>query len=206
MTSATNSVEVLPEPLQQVANDIRGCLKNDLPYPALLLALTIPDICSALLLPIGTYVKEQHYSGFTEQYVSSDVGIARSLIYHMRGGIIHRGSAIGHSKQKFQMVTFDTEISEDVSNKMNHGWVARRGIHESRVDRYEGENLTTFLNLHQFCDAIVEGMIKWYRENANAPSVKDGLERMATISKNGHLDNARGIGRSIGGSLMYFSF
>lgn len=69
---------LLPLQLETIANDINRAIDARLYYPALLSALTIPEICSALAMDRMQFVKERHYVAFIDTYSSPpELGLGR---------------------------------------------------------------------------------------------------------------------------------
>ena len=57
-------------PLASVLDDIERSIAAQLYYPGLLVTLTVPEICSALLLDKIAFVNKGHYIAFVNKYTT----------------------------------------------------------------------------------------------------------------------------------------
>jgi hypothetical protein len=84
--------------LASVLADIQWCIDAKLYYPALLIALTVPEISSALALDNTVFVKAEHYIPFVDKYTTPEaLGCDGQMCYRLRGGIVHRASCIART-------------------------------------------------------------------------------------------------------------
>jgi hypothetical protein len=165
----------LPDPLRQIAYDIIDCLNNGIYYAALSVAITIPDICAGLELPLERHVKKEHYESFLKKYATKNLGLDISFFYALRGGIIHRGSAIGHDKIPFGQIVMTITNGPDPSW---HGWLVGKG---ELTDPWYETGSGVLLNLNSLCDSLIHALVVWYDANKTQPNVQNGLSRMARI-------------------------
>lgn len=153
-------------PLYSVLNDIDLAIKAKLYYPALLAALTVPDICSALALPNSAFVKEKHYVAFVDKYTTEPaLGLEGQSCYRLRGGVVHRANMAGHDKFGATNVVFT------LPNTF-------ASIHAlSIVDQATGKKAAMF-DLAQFCGEMIAAAKRWYAEHHDNPTVKENMENL----------------------------
>ena len=140
-------------------------------YPALLVALTIPDICSALPLHRNIHVKKNHYIDFVNRYTSQEnLGVTGEECYQLRGGIVHRANIAGHSSFKETHVIFTIPESES-------------GLHGFTLDA--GEKSASLLDLKVFCREMESAALRWYAANKEKPEVQNNLCSLIRLHPNG---------------------
>ena len=94
-------------PLATILRDVEHAIASKKYYPALVVALTIPEICVTLCWPRQMMVNSKHYAEFIDRYtIPSELGLNGTECYHLRGGVIHRGNAAGHPKFRDTHVIF----------------------------------------------------------------------------------------------------
>lgn len=87
----------LPLPLEMILRDVSRAIDAQLYYPALCVALTLPDICVGLTFDKERFIKEKDYVAFVDTYTTPpELGLEGQSCYRLRGGVIHRGNAAGH--------------------------------------------------------------------------------------------------------------
>src|SRR5689334_18703005 len=112
-----------PTPLESILADMNRAIEARLYYPALLVALTIPEICCALLEKDATPVGHKRYMAFIDKYaphgdpVKKIVGLGLSSLdcYRLRCGVVHRGNAAGHREAPWTHVLFSLPETVSVS-------------------------------------------------------------------------------------------
>src|SRR5688500_16628263 len=104
-------------------------------YAALLVALTIHDICSALTLLTSVFVREKHYVAFVNRYTTeAELGLSGLSCYRLRGGIVHRANLAGHDLMSATHVIFTVPESE-------------RGVHGLSIETESGDKRAAMLDL-----------------------------------------------------------
>lgn len=175
---------ILPDALQSIVDDIAKCIQAGLYYPALTVALTIPDICVALTRSDDYFVKRPDYVGFIDEYaltvlpegcsVSAEpyLGVDGLDCYRLRGGVIHRGNAAGHSDFDFTHVIFTID---DIT------------MHAFTLCIPSGNKFlkAAMFRLDVFCDAMVAAAVKWYSLNKDDENVIQNVGRLLSLRPNG---------------------
>jgi hypothetical protein len=129
-------------PLASVLADVQRCIDAKLYYPALLVALTIPDTCAGLALDLNLFVKEQHYAAFVDKYGrEAGLGCDGVTCYRLRGGIVHRGGMVAHRLSQVTHVIFTLPESP---------------LKVTGITLKSGENSAFTFDLVTFCTAMVK--------------------------------------------------
>jgi len=161
----------LPYQLGQIILDMEACLDADLYYPALLVALTLPEVCIALSLTSDVFVKEKHYSEFIDKYCRN-LGMDGLSCYRLRGGVVHRGNAAGHPFFQNTHVVFTTPKS---GNFMHGFTISNETTSESAA----------MIDLASFCSSIKNAVIEWYHSNKDDSQVKTNMPGLLSLRTNG---------------------
>lgn len=162
---------IMRSPLDLILNDILGCLNARLYYPGLVVALTVPDICSALALGKNEHVKQIHYVSFVDKYTKSDrLGVSGMKCYQLRGGVIHRGNAAGHQYIDATHVIFT--IPE-----------AKGFLHAFSVK--SGEKTAFMLDLLLFCGEMMSAAKRWHEDHETDHKVIENMKNLLSLRPNG---------------------
>lgn len=162
---------LLPLQLETIANDINRAIDARLYYPALLSALTLPEICSALAMDRMQFVKERHYVAFIDTYSSpSELGLGGLDCFRLRGGVVHRADFRGHPYFDATHVLFTTPES----GSSMHGFTIGNG-----------EKSAAMFDLKTFCDAMITAARRWFQDNQNDPKVTENLKNLISFRPNG---------------------
>jgi hypothetical protein len=150
-----------------VLNDIERAIEAKLYYPALLVALTIPEICVALTLDKKDFLKEKHYVGFVDKYTTpggpDGLGMSGLDCYRLRGGVVHRTNFSGHPKVDWTNVIFT---------------VPETGLQIHAMSIRAPEKLAAMLSLTTFCKAMIAAARKWYDDHKDDPKVAQSMNDM----------------------------
>ena len=154
-------IDSLPPALESILADLDSCVERQLYYPALLVALTIPEICITLAFDKNVMVKEKHYAAFIERYTDSTrLGMTGVECYQLRCGIVHRADFAGHPKSGSTHVIFTLPNTQTVING---------------ITMEAGTKTAKMFDLSSFCDAIVAAAKAWFVDNALHPLVLNNL-------------------------------
>lgn len=155
----------LPPPLENILGDIRASLDARLYYPALLMALTLPEICAGLALDDCVQVGMRHYVAFLEKYTDQEptpaLGVSSIECYQLRGGLVHRGNAASHKLMPYYQVCFTTDESQIQMHSVS-----------------EDGPLALFLSLRTFCEVLDEAVRRWFADHATDSKVIENLPRL----------------------------
>lgn len=145
------SVSLSISPLEQILTDIERTIAAQAYYPALAVALTLPEICTTLCWDRDMFVKEKHYAAFVDNYTTeANLGVDGITCYRIRGGVIHRGNAGGHPKVDFTHVIFTIPDS-------------RSSFHAFAMKVQD--KVAVMLDLAQFCSVMIGAARLWHSEH-----------------------------------------
>lgn len=170
----------LPLPLETIIYDVRRATAAKLYYPALLVTLTLPEICVGLTLPKSLFVKQKHYIEWVDRYCPMPdereigqkpyLGVTGADCYRLRGGLVHRADLRGHAFFDGTHVIFTTP---DTSGS----------IHALSLE--VGEKRAWMLDLVSFCDGMIDGVRRWYKDNESNQVVAESMKSLIRTCPNG---------------------
>lgn len=152
--------------MEIVLNEVEKAIKHEMHYLAVVMALTLPDICSALQsvdgLSSGPKYKEWYRNNLSQKYPC----LTDSDCWHLRCGVVHQGRC-GHPNMQYARVIFS------VPNPQN--------------SFFHNNILNDALNLDavQFCRDIMEAVREWYKRNHTNPTVQLNIPHMVQYRPTG---------------------
>ena len=161
----------IPYQLAHIVQDMEKAIKAELYYPALLVALTLPDVCSALALPADKFVKEEHYVKFINTYAPR-LGLGGQQCYRLRGGVVHRGNAAGHPFFGKSHVVFSTPQTG-------------LEVHSVTFDNPTTPLTAIMLDVTTFCGRMKDAVIDWFIVNGADPLVQANIPAILSQRPNG---------------------
>ncbi len=162
---------ILPYELETVVQDMHRAYAAKLYYPCLLVALTLPEICSGLLLPKSSFVKQTHYIKFIDTYSKpEEVSSDGAQIYRLRGGLVHRGDLRGHAHMDATHVVVTVPESE-------------RRIHALSIET--GDKRAWMIDLGMFVSGMDAAVRRWYEDNEDDPTLTESLPNLIRYSATG---------------------
>jgi hypothetical protein len=156
------------EPLESILDDISNCLAAKLYYPALVVSLTVPEVCAGLSLTKDVNVTSAHYKVWCEKYLLG--GIDPLDVYRLRGGVIHKGRARGHPHDRINRPVFT---------------VPETGIEMWGINLVADEEKVLMLDLPKFCGFMSDGARKWMLDHENDALVQTQLPDLVRFRPNG---------------------
>lgn len=163
------------QPFESILADMNRALEANLFYPALVVALTIPDVCAGLALDDTQFLNQATYAAFVNKYAppkgSEDaLGVNGIECYRLRGGIIHRGNAAGHPFSGLTHVMFTVPESGGYQHDIT-----------IIMEPYKG----LLLDLPQFCAAMEIAARRWLEEHQDNQKVRENVSRLLSTRPNG---------------------
>lgn len=151
-------------PLESIIKDIERAIEAKLYYPALLITLTLPEICMGLTLDKSQFVKKNHYVDFVDRYTTSPgLGLDGESCFHLRGGLVHRADLTGHAFFEGTHVVF-TVPETGV------------GLHAFSIEA--GEKKAAMFDLGLFSTAMIDAVRAWYEEHKNDEQVIKNMKNL----------------------------
>ncbi len=135
-------------------------------YVALILALTIPDICSALESENGR-ASRQLYEAWANRWFLVDYDFVTSNdLYSLRCGVVHQGR-FGHPNMQYQRIVFT--------------------LPDGRGNVFHQNIINDALNLdaEQFCKDMGDSAYSWWMTYRQNPLVQNNLSRLVQRHENG---------------------
>lgn len=152
-------------PLERIFEDIERAIAAKLYYPALLVALTVPEICMGLSLPKDNFVKRAHYVEFINNYTTpASLGLDGESCFQLRGGLVHRGDLRGHAQFKNSHVVFTVPESRATIHALTLMW--------------DDDTSASMFDLVMFSDAIIDAGRRWYVDNRNDNTVLENMKNL----------------------------
>lgn len=170
---------LLPLPLETILQDVRRTLDAELYYPAILVSLTIPEICAGLAKDRSRFVKEADYVGFVDNYTTPPaLGLDGKSCYQIRGGLVHRADLRAHPHFGGTHVIFITPESRGAM----HGFAVQ-----------SGDKLAAMIDMDLFCGEMTAGARRWYADHASDPVVDENVKSLIRLRPNGVAPFVRGL-------------
>ncbi len=179
----------LPLPLENILADMWRAFSAQLYYPALLVALTLPEVCAALRLDKSEFVKKKHYIDFIDNYAPhDDLRVTGLDCYQLRGGLVHRANAAGHAFYEGTHVIFTVPETGNVLHAFTLEVVnPTTGAKKSAM----------MLDLRTFCSGIDTAVRAWHKAHGAEPKVIESIKGLISWRPNGlppFLDGAPVVG------------
>jgi hypothetical protein len=162
--------------MQVFTTELQNALSGKAYYAAILLALTLPDVCSALESPNGASTPAGYKTWYEKWLQSQCPTMSADDIYFLRCSVAHQ-AAFNHPAMKVRKVyfTLPTGLIYD-QNEDEHGLQ---------------------LDLIAFCRRMAEAVDRWYAEKGNSPGVQANIKRMFKFLpniENAFIKRVKGIG------------
>lgn len=151
-------------PLAMILADIHKSIEAKLYYPALLVSLTIPEICVSLTLDTKVFVKEKHYVDFVDKYTTpEELGLSGIQCYRLRGGVVHRGNMAGHPFFDATHVVFSLPETT-------------RRAHALTLE--VGSSRAAMFDLLSFCNRMDAAARQWYDDHKDDAAVAANMKNL----------------------------
>lgn len=157
-------------PVELFLCEIERALDAKLYYLAIVMVLTLPDICAALENPTGTGGRKRYkewynkYIAFRYPYITADD------IWNLRCGIVHQGRC-GHPAMRYDRVVFTLPGPLRRHRNFIMGKNFIKGAYN--------------LDAEMFCREIIESVRQWYDARQNDQNVQNNLPHMVQYRHRG---------------------
>ena len=164
--------------MEILIREIMEALKHRLLYAALLLTLTLPDICAALESQDGQS-NSQRYKDWFNTWLSKkyEDQLDAEDMYRLRCAVAHQGR-FEHPGMRYERVFFTLRPGGMFFHKNELPGVARKGLN---------------LDLLWFCKDVVENAEAWFAQKKSDPQVQANLARLVQFHPNGMLPYLEGV-------------
>jgi hypothetical protein len=166
--------------MEEILGAIRTSLAGGNWLGAIVLALTLPDICGKLE---GTNKSSSaRYCEWFEKYLTQYKGyLSGSDCYALRCSFLHEGSD-----------NIETQRSRDVLDRFIFMTGGPHCFYFSKSkfgdSKYDGKDVLV-LNLQSFCHDIVEAVEKWLLNSVGDQTIEQNLDNMLKINEPGFAIN-----------------
>ncbi len=162
--------------MKALTDEIMNCLAKGLWHAALILTLTMPDVCAALESADG-FSNPNRYKIWYDRWLKAkydNVGVTSDDIYYLRCGLAHQGR-LGHRGLKFKRIFF-TLRSRD-------GFFAHCNIFDGALN----------LDLLMFCNDMIDAVNAWFADGQKNKSVKKNLGQLIQYRQHGFTQIIPGV-------------
>jgi hypothetical protein len=173
-----------PFPLELAFREIEKALEIGLFYLAIVVTLSIPDICARLELPPEIEVRQKHYAAWMQNYFLRVYGGPNSFyaglngvdFYRLRCGLVHE-SSLKHRRTKFTHIFFHVRKPNE----------RQKGHLQSRLWAHgDSQTFGVELDTVMFCNHMIEIARLWYRGKQQDNNVRLNLPNLVRFRPDGY--------------------
>jgi hypothetical protein len=147
--------------IKALTKEITKCLNRKLWYAALVLILTMPDICAALESSDGETDDDLYYAWYEKWLMNKYPSVSATDLYRLRCGVAHQGK-VRHRKINYR-IFFAVNSKGGCRKRENNG--------------------ALILDLHVFAKDMIDAVEQWYE--AKNPNVEKHLSGLIQYYPNG---------------------
>jgi hypothetical protein len=152
--------------VENITNEVLKALEAKLYYLAVVLTLTLPDICGALESVDGE-ASGSSYKVWCDTWMAARYpGLSGNDLYRLRCGVLHQ-ARLGNSKMQYGRVLFTVPNAQRII------------LHNNVVN--DALNLDATI----FCRDTVQAVLAWYAAKRNDPMVQANLPSLLQFRPNG---------------------
>lgn len=159
--------------------EMHKALEHELYYLALQMALSVPDICSALeARPDDERLRfrriPDRYKDWCARYVEKRFrNFTKEDCWALRGGVIHTGMAFGHKASQYHRIIFTIPHPQRIHLEGNtfSGPGAPKPVHQ--------------LEIPTFCNRVAEAAREWWEAKWRDPTVSANAPHLLRLRPNG---------------------
>lgn len=152
--------------MEALINELKTSISNESYYSALINALIVPDICSALQSDDGQTNGAKYKNWFNKYCANKYNGFVKGDdIYKIRCALLHQGK-LNHDNPNYERILFQIPFN---------GMVFHNNIMNNAIN----------LNLDIFVKDIIDGYYDWKEEHGTDDIVLTNLKHSINIYPNG---------------------
>ncbi|MCZ4340417.1 hypothetical protein O4H52_02275 [Sphingomonadaceae bacterium G21617-S1] len=154
--------------MDHIFDQIKGTLEAGFPYAAIMLALSVPDICASLALPANANdgaQKKRYLRWYRENVLPRFDVLSDEDVWSLRCGVVHEG-AFGNKDKTFDRVIFCGDGHQGIMS-----------VHDSTINGVHYDRLL-IIGATLFCEKIIESAFSWFEKNRGSPNVKANLWKL----------------------------
>jgi hypothetical protein len=149
-----------------ITKEVERALDNGLYYLAVMLALTLPDICAALESRDGQTSGSRYKAWYTSWLASRYSTLTGNDLYRLRCGVVHQGR-FGPSSMQYSRILFT--IPNPQGNVFHNNII----------------NDALNLDTQTFCQDMLACVKRWYASKENDPNVIQNLPHLVQFREYG---------------------
>jgi len=152
--------------MEMVLQEIERALNCGLYYLALVMTLTLPDLCAALESPNGASSGVRYRAWYDANLAARYTTLTADDCYNLRCGVVHQGR-LGHPHLQYGRVLFT------VPN-------AQRNVFHNNIMN-DALNLDTIL----FCGDVIDSVRRWFATAQGTHNVQTNLPHLVQYRATG---------------------
>lgn len=152
--------------MEGLTGEVERALSAKLYYLALVLTLSLPDVCAALASDDGQTSGLKYKAWCDAWFLPAYPQITSLDLYSMRCGVVHQGR-LGHPKMQYARVLFTLP---NTSNNVFHQNIINDAL-----------NLDAVI----FCRDMAGAVARWYTAKQHDPNVMANLPRLVQFHEQG---------------------
>ena len=167
----TSTRPKLRNAMEPILREIDNALAAKQWYAAVMITLTLPDICASLEAGPGATEKKnkKRYKDWCRKNLP-DLPIESEVLWDLRNGVVHHGRYILKPRKQFY-----SRIGFTIPNGLN--------INNLIVECDEGS--VCCFEIGQFCKYISQNARLWYERKRHIASIRFGVEHLVQLRPNG---------------------
>lgn len=152
--------------MQVIISEIERALSSGLYYRALMVILTLPDMCAALESSDGENSGPKYRAWYNKWMAHQYPNLSADDCYRLRCGVIHQGW-IGHNQMQYARVLFTVP---NVNRNIFHNNIINDALN---------------LDVTLFCSDMLQSVSRWYEAKQADPNVITNMPRLVQYRANG---------------------
>ena len=157
----------MPEhPMEATLQQIEKAIQAELYYVAIVMALTLPDICAALETENAYSGRDEYKKWYRENLAGKFPAMSDADCYSLRCGVVHKGN-LGLKGSEFSRVVFSLPNSRRITM---HNNIMNDSLQFDAV---------------QFCHEIIASVRAWYNTHAGNENVQRNLPNIIQLRPEG---------------------
>lgn len=160
--------------METLTNEIKNCLLKQLWYAALVLTLTLPDVCAALESPDGRSTPDRYKAWYDTWLKRKYENVSADDLYFLRCGVAHQAK-LEHPAMQYQRIFFTL--------RSKTGFFAHNNVFNDCLN----------LDLVLFCKDVVDSVEEWRAQTRDNENVGKNLRRFVRYYPNGFENFIRGL-------------
>ncbi len=152
--------------MDRITGEVRHALEVGLHYLAVVVALTLPDICAALESPTGETSGVRYKAWYNTWLAPRYPMITDKDMWSLRNGVVHQGK-FGHQDMQYDRVLFTVPNTRHI---VIHGTVINDALN---------------LDADRFCRDVIAAVNKWHDAEHEDPNVVSNLPRLIQYREHG---------------------